>query len=110
MARSKYSKLTWQVDMTGAAYTTVTPAGGTLTLMTFGVGDGYQITGIASSGNVITNYYEQLNECESWNCNLVEIKGSDSVLAERVLYKKFPELWLTPEAYFAWLIEGMGNV
>lgn len=102
MARSKYTKLIWNQEPHSVVYKTVTPAGITLTRVTFGVGASYQKTGIASSGNVVTNYYEELNGCRSWDRNLVEVEGSARVLAERVLHKKFPELWLTPEAYAEW--------
>ena len=102
MTRSKYTKLTWKAEPNSVVYKTVTPAGITLTRVTFGIGCGYQLTGIASRGNVVTNYYEELNGCRATERNLVEVEGSARALAERILYKKFPEWWLTPEEYVEW--------
>lgn len=109
MTRSKYTKLTWKAESHSVVYRTVTPSGIVLTQVTFGIGAGYSMTGIARRGNVVTNYYEQLNGCLSWDRNLVEVEGSGRVLAERTLYRKYPELWLTPEAYGEWLCGALGE-
>lgn len=105
MTRSKYTKLTWKAESHSVVYRTVTPSGIPLTRVTFGLGAGYSKTGIARRGNVVTNYYEQINGCLSWDRNLVEVEGGARVLAERTLYKMYPELWLTPEAYQQWVCE-----
>ena len=107
MTRSKYTKLTWKADWQSGVDNAVTPSGVVLTRVTFGVGMGLSLTGITwqGRGNPVDNYWDRINGVRSAYRNLVEVEGSARVLAERTVYKMYPELWLTPEAYQQWVCE-----
>ena len=108
MTRSKYTKLTWKADSQSGVDSAVTPSGVVLTRVTFGVGMGLSVTGITwqGRGNPVDNYWDRINGVRSAYRNLVEVEGSARALAERTVYKMYPELWLTPEAYQQWVCEG----
>lgn len=115
MTRSKYTKLTWTADSQSGVDSAVTPSGVVLTRVTFGVGMGLSVTGITwqGRGNPVDNYWDRINGCRSTYRNLVEVDGGarrdaprPAYVAERTVYKMYPELWLTPEAYQQWVCEG----
>ena len=102
MARSKYTKLTWEYS--NGRSIAVTPSGIKIERDTFGTGLAWKVTAIAwdGKGTPSANYWDQINGVRSAHRNLVEVEGSARALAERILYKKFPEWWLTPEEYVEW--------
>ena len=111
MARIKYTKLTWQRVELGAKwaieYRAVTPSGIAMTRVTFGVGLGSSVTAIAwdRRGTPAANYWDRINGCRSTYRNLVEVEGGARVLAERTLYKMYPEFWLNADEYQQWVCE-----
>lgn len=113
MARIKYAKLTWQANGAGG-YRAVTPSGIAMTRVTFGVGMGLTVTGIAwqGRGNPVDNYWDRINGVRSTYRNLVEVDGGarrdhprPTYAAERTLYKMYPEFWLTADEYQQWVAE-----
>ena len=100
---AKYTKLFWRCRATSQD-TAVTPSGVSIARETFSTGLAWRSTAIAYTGQGTPreNYFDLINDVRPSYRNLVEVEGRALLLAERTLYKKYPELWYTPEAYKAW--------